>query len=134
MRMHWSGYALQADPWLGSEDLVMRFNFALGLTANRLPGVADTLPPHAGSDEDQEAALEQQLLNAQAAGQTHAAVMTQMEAAQISGNATATVSMTRGARQQRAAKTGSFRTGIAGEIPHRRCQDHDSRGPTAGLA
>lgn len=90
-----NGYSLKADPWLGSEDLVMRFNFALGLTANKLPGVAVTLPPPAGSDEDQEAGLEQLLLEGQAAGQTHAAVMTQMEAAQVPGEATATVSMTR---------------------------------------
>ncbi len=35
-----NGYSLKADPWLGAEALMSRMNFALALTANRVPGVS----------------------------------------------------------------------------------------------
>jgi hypothetical protein len=90
-----NGYSLKADPWLGSEALVMRFNFALGLAANNLPGVTVTLPTPIGSVEEQEAVMEQQLLNGPAAEQTHTAVLSQMEKAQPPMDAAATIAMVR---------------------------------------
>ena len=77
-----NGYPLTSEPWLGSEGLLARLNFALALTANRLPGVLDnveaSLPPEA-DPAVRESLLEARLLEGAASPQTHAAVLAHME-------------------------------------------------------
>lgn len=78
-----NGYSWQADAWVSSNALLTRMNFALLLSANRLPGTridwsAQTDPDDtgaAGPNAATEARLETVLLGDQAAPQTRAAVM-----------------------------------------------------------
>jgi uncharacterized protein (DUF1800 family) len=80
-----NGYSLKADPWLGAEALLARMNFALALTANRIPGVTVEIAQSAGtaaSAEQSELQLEETLLEGRVAVHTHDVVMKQMESTQ----------------------------------------------------
>jgi uncharacterized protein (DUF1800 family) len=77
-----NGYSLKADPWLGAEALLARMNFALALTANRLPGVSIAPAQSAESAEQSEMQLEETLLNGRVAAHTHEVVLQEMESAQ----------------------------------------------------
>ena len=78
-----NGYSLKADPWLGAEALMSRMNFALALTANRVPGVNVNFVQELNqSAEEDEARLEQALLDGRVAAQTHEAVLKQIESPQ----------------------------------------------------
>ncbi|HEU4635610.1 MAG TPA: DUF1800 domain-containing protein, partial [Edaphobacter sp.] len=71
-----NGYSWKADPWLGSEALLNRLNFALALTSNRVPGVQITLPGDTGAPLDQqESQLESMLLDGHVSPHTHDAVI-----------------------------------------------------------
>ena len=75
-----NGYSLKADPWLGAEALLARMNFALALTANRIPGVKVTVAENSAIDPEQkEASLEEALLDGRVTPHTHDAVLGQME-------------------------------------------------------
>ena len=83
-----NGYSLKADPWLGAEALLARMNFALALTANRIPGVSVAIPDDAtpagaaqGAERD-ELTLEGALLDGRVAPHTHDVVLQQMESTQ----------------------------------------------------
>lgn len=84
-----NGYSLKADPWLGSESLLARMNFALALTSNRIPGVKVALGPNAAppapdTDADagvEEARLEGVLMDGEVAPHTHDAVLKEMDGA-----------------------------------------------------
>ncbi len=76
-----NGYSLKADPWLGAEALLARMNFALALTANRMPGVTVAIAPGVGTAEQNEQQLEATLLDGQVAPHTHEVVLKQMESA-----------------------------------------------------
>jgi uncharacterized protein (DUF1800 family) len=75
-----TGYSTMADKWVSSEQLINRMNFALALTANRLPAIHCELPTVGdGSDADQnESRLEQILLNGDVSAHTHATVLAEM--------------------------------------------------------
>ncbi|HEY1966053.1 MAG TPA: DUF1800 domain-containing protein [Acidobacteriaceae bacterium] len=80
-----NGYSLKADPWLGAEALLARMNFALALTASRIPGVTVEIAQSAGtaaSAEQSELQLEETLLDGRVAANTHDVVMKQMESTQ----------------------------------------------------
>jgi hypothetical protein len=80
-----NGYSLKADPWLGAEALLARMNFALTLTANRIPGVTVEVAQSAGtaaSAEQSELQLEETLLDGRVAANTHDIVTKQMESTQ----------------------------------------------------
>jgi uncharacterized protein (DUF1800 family) len=83
-----NGYSLKADPWLGAEALLARMNFALALTANRIPGVSVAIPEDATPDgaaqaaEHDELQLEQTLLDGRVAPHTHDLVLQEMESTQ----------------------------------------------------
>jgi uncharacterized protein (DUF1800 family) len=77
-----NGYSLKADPWLGAEALLARMNFALALTANRLPGVSVAATQSTESAEQSEMQLEETLLNGRVAAHTHEVVLQEMESAQ----------------------------------------------------
>jgi uncharacterized protein (DUF1800 family) len=83
-----NGYSLKADPWLGAEALLARMNFALALTANRIPGVSVAIPDDpkqagtAQAAEHNELTLEATLLDGRVAPHTHDVVLQQMEATQ----------------------------------------------------
>ena len=77
-----NGYSLKADPWLGAEALLARMNFALVLTANRLPGVRAVMAQDTESAEQSEMQLEETLLDGRVAAHTHEVVLQQMESAQ----------------------------------------------------
>jgi uncharacterized protein (DUF1800 family) len=77
-----NGYSLKADPWLGAEALLARMNFALALTANRLPGVSVATAQSTESAEQSEMQLEETLLDGRVAAHTHEVVLQQMESAQ----------------------------------------------------
>jgi uncharacterized protein (DUF1800 family) len=79
-----NGYSLKADPWLGAEALLARMNFALALTANRMPGVTVAIAPSTGTAEQNEQQLETTLLDGQVAPHTHEVVLKQMESAEAS--------------------------------------------------
>ncbi|MGA9718944.1 MAG: DUF1800 family protein, partial [Acidobacteriaceae bacterium] len=85
-----NGYSLKADPWLGAEALMSRMNFALALTANRVPGVNVNFVQELNqSAEEDEARLEQALLDGRVAAQTHEAVLKQIESPQTASVALA---------------------------------------------
>jgi uncharacterized protein (DUF1800 family) len=77
-----NGYSLKADPWLGAEALLARMNFALALTANRLPGVSVAMAQSTESAEQSEMQLEETLLDGRVAAHTHEVVLQEMESAQ----------------------------------------------------
>jgi uncharacterized protein (DUF1800 family) len=77
-----NGYSLKADPWLGAEALLARMNFALALTANRLPGVSVATAQSTESAEQSEMQLEETLLDGRVAAHTHEVVLQEMESAQ----------------------------------------------------
>jgi uncharacterized protein (DUF1800 family) len=83
-----NGYSLKADPWLGAEALLARMNFALALTANRVPGVSVAIPEDATPDgaaqaaEHDERTLEETLLDGRVAPHTHDVVLQEMESTQ----------------------------------------------------
>jgi uncharacterized protein (DUF1800 family) len=77
-----NGYSLKADPWLGAEALLARMNFALVLTANRLPGVSVAMAQSPESAEQSEMQLEETLLDGRVAAHTHEVVLQEMESAQ----------------------------------------------------
>jgi uncharacterized protein (DUF1800 family) len=82
-----NGYSLKADPWLGAEALLARMNFALALTANRIPGVTVAIPEDATPDgaapaAEHELHLEQTLLDGRVAPHTHDLVLQEMESTQ----------------------------------------------------
>lgn len=75
-----NGYSWKADPWLGSEALLNRMNFALALTSNHIPGVQIALPvAEAPSPEQQESQLESMLLDGDVSPHTHDAVLAHMD-------------------------------------------------------
>jgi uncharacterized protein (DUF1800 family) len=78
-----NGYSLKADPWLGAEALLARMNFALALTANRVPGVSVAIPEGAAqATEQNELQLEETLLDGRVAPHTHDVVLQEMESTQ----------------------------------------------------
>jgi uncharacterized protein (DUF1800 family) len=83
-----NGYSLKADPWLGAEALLARMNFALALTANRIPGVSVAIPEDATPEgtaqatEHDELTLEETLLDGRVAPHTHDLVLREMESMQ----------------------------------------------------
>jgi uncharacterized protein (DUF1800 family) len=77
-----NGYSLKADPWLGAEALLARMNFALALTANRLPGVSIATAQSTEPAEQSEMQLEETLLDGRVAAHTHEVVLQEMESAQ----------------------------------------------------
>jgi hypothetical protein len=82
-----NGYSWTADAWVSSNALLTRMNFALLLSANRLPGTrVEWTGPDAGGtaaaaapDADEEARLEALLLGQPAAEQTRAAVLAEAQ-------------------------------------------------------
>ncbi len=78
-----NGYSLKADPWLGTEALLARMNFAMALTRNKLPGVTMHLPVPDEDDAARESRLETQLLEGAASEGVRATVLEQMEKIQI---------------------------------------------------
>jgi uncharacterized protein (DUF1800 family) len=85
-----TGYPATADAWVSSSALLMRMNFALALTANKLPGIHCDLPALTGetdatasataaSDVTDEAKLEQVLLHGVVAPKTHDTVLNEMQ-------------------------------------------------------
>ena len=96
-----NGYSLKADPWLGAEALLARMNFALALTANRIPGVTVEIAQSAGtaaSAEQSELQLEDTLLDGRVAVQTHDVVMKQMGSTQTAPITVAAVDKGRAAK------------------------------------
>jgi uncharacterized protein (DUF1800 family) len=90
-----NGYSLKADPWLGAEALLARMNFALALTANRVPGVSVAPAQSAGtaeSAEQSELQLEETLLDGRVAAHTHDVVLKEMASAQATPVAAAAFS------------------------------------------
>jgi uncharacterized protein (DUF1800 family) len=82
-----NGYSLKAHPWLGAEALLARMNFALALTANRIPGVTVAMQADstmAQNAKDDELQMEQTLLDGRVSAQTHTAVLKEMDAAAAS--------------------------------------------------
>jgi hypothetical protein len=77
-----NGYSLKADSWLGAEALLARMNFALALTANRLPGVSVAIAQSTDSVEQSEMQLEETLQDGRVAAHTHDVVLQEMESAQ----------------------------------------------------
>jgi len=82
-----TGYAEVADTWVSSSALLMRMNFALALTADKLPGIHCDLPELTGatalaasaSPGEDEARLEQVLLHRVVGEKTHATVLAEMQ-------------------------------------------------------
>ncbi len=74
-----NGYSLKADPWLGTEALLARMNFALALTSNRIPGVKVDIPNSQPDASQNEAQLETLLLDGRVSSLTHTTVMKQMD-------------------------------------------------------
>lgn len=89
-----NGYSWKADPWVSTNALVNRMNFALSLAANRLPGISiawdptetvgnDTTAleanPAAPDPQTEEARLEAVLLAGGVSDSTRAAVLQQFE-------------------------------------------------------
>lgn len=89
-----NGYSWKADPWVSTNALVNRMNFALSLAANRLPGISiawdptetvsnDTTTveanPAAPDPQTEEARLESVLLAGGVSDSTRAAVLQQFE-------------------------------------------------------
>jgi uncharacterized protein (DUF1800 family) len=96
-----NGYSLKADPWLGAEALMARMNFALALTANRIPGVNIEMAQNAETSEQSELQMEETFLDGRVAAQTHDVVVKQMESAQTTPVTVAAMSngrMGKGAR------------------------------------
>ena len=81
-----NGYSMKADPWNNTGALVSRMNFALALSANKLPGVTVNWPSQLGPDamtpEAKDAALEDKLLHERVSDRTRQTILTQ-----ISGDA-----------------------------------------------
>jgi uncharacterized protein (DUF1800 family) len=77
-----TGYPTTADKWVSSEQLINRMNFALGLAANRLPGIrCDLSAQNTDIDaEKNEIRLEKLLLNGDVSAKTHSAVLAEMTA------------------------------------------------------
>ena len=94
-----NGYSLKADPWLGAEALLARMNFALALTANRLPGVSVATAQSTESAERSEMQLEETLLDGRVAAHTHEVVLQEMESAQATP--VAAVAFAKGPRGRR---------------------------------
>jgi len=84
-----TGYSESTDAWVSSSELLMRMNFALALTANKLPGIHCDLPALIGTDaagpantetdRTDEARLERVLLHGGVAERTHETVLTEMQ-------------------------------------------------------
>jgi uncharacterized protein (DUF1800 family) len=84
-----TGYSESAAAWVSSSALLMRMNFALALTANKLPGIHCDLPALTGTDAaapassaadvTEEARLEQVLLHGSVAEKTHETVLAEMQ-------------------------------------------------------
>jgi uncharacterized protein (DUF1800 family) len=91
-----NGYSLKADPWLGAEALLARMNFALALTANRVPGVTVAIAPSAGTGEQDEQRLEAMLLNGQVSPHTREVVLKQMESMSTQTAPVAVAALTNG--------------------------------------
>lgn len=80
-----NGYSMTSEAWASSSELIDRMNFALALSANRIPGVTVSLdqllgpeaadPNFNANPEQQEALLEQAILHAPAPARMHEAVL-----------------------------------------------------------
>ena len=101
-----NGYSLKADPWLGAEALLARMNFALALTANRLPGVSVATAQSTESAEQSEMQLEEMLLDGRVAAHTHEVVLQEMESAQATPVAAAAFAKGQPRRAKRLVCTG----------------------------
>jgi hypothetical protein len=83
-----NGYSMKADPWNNTGALVSRMNFALALSANKVPGVTVNWPGMLGADaelmtpEAKDAVLEDKLLHERVSDRTRQTILTQ-----ISGDA-----------------------------------------------
>ena len=92
-----NGYSLKADPWLGAEALLSRMNFALALASNRVPGVSVQFAQELNQNaEEDEARLEERLLDGRVTEQTHEAVLKQMESPQAASMTVAAFTNGRG--------------------------------------
>lgn len=92
-----NGYAMTNDAWASSSELIDRMNFALALAANRIPGVKVSIDQLLGPDsaslsaEEQEARLEQAILQGPAPERMHEAVLQSLNENQTATRAVATV-------------------------------------------
>jgi uncharacterized protein (DUF1800 family) len=85
-----NGYSMKADPWNNTGALVSRMNFALALSANKVPGVTVNWPamlgpgPAQDSDamtpETKEAILEDKLLHERVSDRTRQTILAQISA------------------------------------------------------
>jgi len=82
-----NGYSDMADGWVNSAALLTRMNFGLALAANKLPGLDCDLPAITGATgaataadpAQDEARLEQLLLNGTVSDKTHQTVLSEMQ-------------------------------------------------------
>jgi hypothetical protein len=82
-----NGYSDMADGWVNSAALLTRMNFGLALAANKLPGLDCDLPAITGATgaataadpAQDEARLEQLLLNGTVSDKTHQTVLNEMQ-------------------------------------------------------
>jgi uncharacterized protein (DUF1800 family) len=83
-----NGYSMKADPWNNTGALVSRMNFALALSANKVPGVTANWPALLGTDdaaltpEAKDAALEAKLLHVPVSDRTRQTILMQISADQ----------------------------------------------------
>jgi uncharacterized protein (DUF1800 family) len=79
-----NGYSMKADPWNNTGALVSRMNFALALSANKVPGVTVNWPALLGADdaamspEAKDAALESKLLHEPVSDRTRETILAQI--------------------------------------------------------
>jgi uncharacterized protein (DUF1800 family) len=79
-----NGYSMKADPWNNTGSLVARMNFALSLSANRVPGVTTNWPALLGphdqplTAEAKDAQLEAKLLHVPVSERTRQTILTQI--------------------------------------------------------
>jgi uncharacterized protein (DUF1800 family) len=81
-----TGYSMKADAWVNSSALLGRMNFALGLAAGKVRGVAvdsTQLAPSATDAQQALALLETSLLAGEVSKQTHETISKQLEDPQI---------------------------------------------------
>lgn len=90
-----NGYSMMNEAWASTSELVNRMNFALALASNRIPGVAVTLDSLLAQDssgwtpEQQEAGLENAILNGPASSRIHQAVLASLNDTDAQNRATA---------------------------------------------
>ena len=100
-----NGYSMRADPWNNTGALVSRMNFALALSANKVPGVTVNWPSMLGGDaagmtpEAKDAVLESKLLHVTVSDRTRQTILSQVSADAAQQEATLKQIAVKGARR-----------------------------------